>query len=181
MAADKQASATEQFLKENLKTEQKFKSGANWFFWIAGLSLINSIIILAGGEWGFIIGLGITQFIDAVGMVLAGEVGVVGSIIAFIFDLFAAGVFVAFGILSRLKHRWAFIAGMVLYTLDGLIFLLVRDFLGIGFHVLALFFMYGGLKACTALKQAEKAAAQAGPAGPTPPPVGRLFPPPPGP
>ena len=37
-------------IEEKLKTERRFKSGANWFFWIAGLSIINSIILLAGGK-----------------------------------------------------------------------------------------------------------------------------------
>ncbi len=40
---------------------QSYKSAANWFYWLAGLSLITSLITLAGGGWGFIFSLGITQ------------------------------------------------------------------------------------------------------------------------
>ena len=43
------------------KYRSAFLSGANWFFWIAGLSLVNSLIILFSGEWSFIVGLGATQ------------------------------------------------------------------------------------------------------------------------
>jgi hypothetical protein len=43
---------------------QRHKSGANWFYWIAGLSLATSLIALGGGSWGFLISLGTTQVID---------------------------------------------------------------------------------------------------------------------
>ena len=49
-------------------TEALLKSGASWFYWIAGLSLINSFIALSGSDYGFILGLGITRIIDAFGM-----------------------------------------------------------------------------------------------------------------
>src|SRR5216117_2936789 len=39
----------------------QLKSGASWFYWIAGLSLINSIVAFTGGQWAFLFGLGITQ------------------------------------------------------------------------------------------------------------------------
>ena len=128
-------------IEEKLKIEKQFQSGADWFFWIAGLSLINSIILLAGSEWGFIIGLGITQIIDAIGLLIAEEIGIAGKIISFIFDIIAAGIFVLFGVFARKRYKWAFITGMALYAIDGLIFLLVQDFLSIGFHIFALFFM----------------------------------------
>ena len=142
--------------KEILKLENQLKAGANWFFWIAGLSIVNSAILFVGSEWGFIIGLGITQVIDAIGLLIAEEVGIAGKIVAFVFDIIAAGIFVLFGVFSRKRYRCAFIIGMVLYALDGLIFLLVKDFLSIGFHIFALFCIYGGLKAGRKLDEAEK-------------------------
>src|SRR5574340_77246 len=39
-------------------------NGANWFYWIAGLSVVNSVIVLFGGAWYFLVGLGATQFVD---------------------------------------------------------------------------------------------------------------------
>src|SRR4051794_33834386 len=44
----------------NPALEKQIKSGADWFFWIAGLSLVNSFVALSGKGWGFILGLGIT-------------------------------------------------------------------------------------------------------------------------
>lgn len=142
-------------IEENLKIENQFKSGANWFFWIAGLSLINSIILLTGGQWSFIIGLGITQIIDAIGLEIFKEAGIIGYIFAFVFDALAAGIFIVFGVFSKKRYSWAFIIGMILYALDGLLFLLVQDFLSIGFHIFALFCIYGGFKANKLLKSVE--------------------------
>lgn len=141
---------------EKLKIEKQFQSGADWFFWIAGLSLINSVILLAGSEWGFIIGLGITRIIDIIGLSIAEEVGIAGKIIALIFDIIAAGVFVLFGVFARKRYKWAFITGMILYALDGLIFLLVQDLLSIGFHVFALFCIFSGFKALGKLSGIEE-------------------------
>ncbi len=142
-------------IKENLKIENRFKSGANWFFWIAGLSLINSIILLAGGQWSFIVGLGITQIIDTIGLEIAKEAGIIGNIIASVFDVLAAGIFIVFGVFSRKRYSWAFIIGMILYALDGLLFLLVQDILSIGFHIFALCCIYGGFNANKLLKSIE--------------------------
>ena len=133
----------EQQIQERLQLESRFKSGADWFFWIAGLSLVNSIIVLAGGEWSFVVGLGATQIIDYVGK----EFGHIGKMIGLVFNLGIAGLFVLFGVLARKRQVWSFILGMVLYGLDGLLFLLGMDFLSIGFHVFALFMIWNGLSA----------------------------------
>jgi hypothetical protein len=133
-----------------------FKSGANWFFWIAGLSLINSIILLSGGQWNFIVGLGITQIIDSFGLAASGEAGGAGKIVVFIFDLMVAGVFILFGVLARKGYGGAFIVGMIVYALDGMLFLLVKDFLSIGFHIFIMFLIFSGYGAYKKLKSMGK-------------------------
>lgn len=145
-----------QQIEEKLKLENQLKAGSGWFFWIAALSLVNSASMLAGSGWGFIIGLGITQVIDAIGVGLAEEIGMAGKIVAFVFDIIAAGVFALFGVFAKKRYSWAFIVGMVLYALDGLIFLLVRDFLSVGFHVFALFCIFGGFKALRKLNEKQQ-------------------------
>ena len=140
-------------LVEHLKIQEQHKSGSQWFYWIAGLSLINSMVLLAGGEWSFIVGLGMTQIIDAIGLELAKDIGFMGQIIAFICDVIVASIFILFGFFAGKKHTWAFVVGMLLYALDGVLFLLVKDYLSIGFHVFALFCIYNGY---TAKKMLEK-------------------------
>ncbi len=152
-------------IKENLRIENELKEGANGFFWIAGLSLVNSIILLAGGKWVFFIGLGVTQFVDGISMAIAAGMGssveTIIRIVAFAVDIGIAGIFVVFGVLARKRYKWVFILGMILYALDGLIFLIVPDFLSIGFHIFILFGIYGGLKATGKLQEIEQSSASA--------------------
>jgi hypothetical protein len=151
-------------LEARLRVESQVKSGAGWFYWIAGLSLINSVIMMLGGGWSFIIGLGITQLIDAVAGVIAEELGpstgIVIRIVAFVLDIGIAGIVAGFGIFARKRHKWAFIVGMVLYGLDGLIFLWAGDYLSIGFHLFALFGLYRGVKALGQLAALEQSAGE---------------------
>ena len=118
--------------------------------------MVNSIILLGGSQWGFIIGLGITQFIDSIGLAIAEEVGIAGKVIVFLFDVVVAAVFVLFGVFARKRYKWAFIVGMVLYAIDGLIFLLIRDFLSVGFHIFVLWCIYNGFKANRKLDEMER-------------------------
>jgi hypothetical protein len=147
-------------IEEKLKMESRFKGGANWFFWIAGLSLINSIIVVAGGRWSFFVGLGITQFIDGLAAALAINIGPGSStiikILAFVLNACIAGVFAVFGALARMRHKWVFIVGMVLYAVDGLIFLIVPDIISIGFHLIVFAGLHGGLKASRKLDEMEQ-------------------------
>lgn len=134
---------------DRTKLESQVKSGAGWFFWIAGLSVINAVILLAGGSWNFLVGLGITQLVSALGTgtVLAGKV------IILLVNIIIAGFFVLFGVFGRKNAAWAFIVGIAVYALDGLLFLLVKDFISIGFHVFALFFIVRGLSSLLQLKK----------------------------
>jgi hypothetical protein len=140
---------------EFAKQAAAFKGGANWFYWIAGLSVVNSLISLFQGGWGFIFGLGITQVIDAIaGAVMEeqAEGGVLIQVIALGASLFFAGIFALFGWLANRGQGWAFLLGMALYLLDGLLFLLVGDWLSLAFHGFALYCMFNGYTALRRLK-----------------------------
>lgn len=128
-------------------TEAQLKSGASWFYWIAGLSLINSIAAFTGSDWRFILGLGITQVFDAFGR----DLGSGGKAMVLTLDLLSAGALVLFGVFAHKRHLWAFVVGMVLIALDGLIFLIAQDWLGVGFHVFVLYCLFRGAKACREL------------------------------
>ena len=123
------------------------RSGASWFYWIAALSLVNSIIAFTGGTWRFIIGLGITQVIDAFGKGL----GASGNGIALLLDLLVAGLFVLFGIFGHKRQAWAFIVGMILFGLDTLFSLLIQDWLGIAFHAFVVYCLFRGFSGCRRL------------------------------
>jgi GYF domain 2 len=122
----------------------QMRSGASWFYWIAGLSLINSIAAFSGTSWRFILGLGITQVFDSFGATMGGS----GRFIVLLLDLLAAGFFIMLGFFGHKAHLWSFILGMILFALDGLIFLLVKDWLGVGFHAFVVYCLFRGCDGC---------------------------------
>ena len=138
---------------------QQVHGGASWFYWIAGLSILNSAILLFGGDVSFIVGLGITQATGVIAAEVAknqdGNVGFIIELIAFAVTLVAAGLFIFFGVFAKKRHLWAFIVGMILYACDGLLFLLIMDLLSVGFHVFALFCIFSGLSAAWKLNEVE--------------------------
>ena len=144
------AAVTPTVIHSDPATEAQLKSGASWFYWIAGLSLVNSLIALGGFDWGFILGLGVTQVFDAI----AHEFQALGKVVAFGLDAAVIGLFIMFGVFANKRHSWAFIVGMVLYALDSLIALLGHDWLALGFHGFALFCLFRGFAACRELKAA---------------------------
>ena len=147
------ASAATQPAKAEIDLEKlkgQVASGANWFFWIAGLSLVNSVVFLVGGSWSFIVGLGITQLVDAVVVAATangGPAAVILRFVAFGLDVVVAGVFVLVGWLARKHKVWAFVVGIVLYLADGLLFLVFSDWKSVAFHAFALLFIVVGLLA----------------------------------
>ena len=138
-------------VEAELKNEATLKSGAGWFYWIAGFSLVNSAIMFCGGDSGFVIGLGITILADAIGR----ELGTVGIVLAVVFDLIVAGGVVALGVWAGKRKKWAFIVGMILYGLDGLLLLAAQDFLSAGFHGFALYCIFGGYQALRRMHRGE--------------------------
>lgn len=143
-----------QRIAEKAQLEQQFTSGSSWFFWIAGLSLVNSLISFFGGSLHFVFGLGITQLVDAI--VMVREMGTAGHVFALVFDLAIAGLFFIFGYLSSRRMRWAFVLGMVLYTLDTLLLLLlINDYISAAVHAYVLYRMFAAVTAIKKLRDLE--------------------------
>ena len=133
--------------------EHRRRNGTSWFYSVAGLSVINSIILMTGGTWSFIFGLGITQVVDALSMSGAsGEAGPLPATALIVDIVIAAGVAIV-GYLAFRGHTSAYVAGMALYALDGLIFVVAGDYLAAGFHGFALWGMWRGLSAHRELLQ----------------------------
>ncbi len=148
-------------MQTRMVLQGRMRSGMNWFYWIAGLSLINSGAYLFGATFSFVIGLGITQLIDGVFTAISQQMGP-GSewlrVLGTVLDLVVAGVFVLIGYFGRKRVRWPVIMGMVLYALDAILMLAFKDFFGAAFHAWALFAIWTGLKAMGRLEAFEKAA-----------------------
>lgn len=146
---------------------RKMRSGAGWFFWIAALSLINSVMVLINADRQFGLGMAFTLLVD----VFANEAikehpdaTVVIRIIELLFDAVAITGCVVVGIFAGRGHRWAFIVGLVLYGIDSLIALLLMFggdvILGI-IHIVALAYIGIGFAACLKIHKLAHARAMA--------------------
>jgi hypothetical protein len=124
------------------------KSAAHWFWWIVGLSLINTVLIHSGSQTSFAVGLGFTLLADVVFREW--------MVVALVFDVLVIGFFVAMGVFAVRGHRWAFLIGGLVYAADALIFLYFQDFLALALHGWALFSITtGGMTLHRAIKAAK--------------------------
>lgn len=142
-SSERAAQVNERIAVSKMVAAARARAGAKWFYWIAGLSMINSIVVITGGNFHFVVGLGVTSVVDA----FAKRLGSAGSVLDIIINGFVAGVFVLFGTFAIKLQKWAFLVGMTLYGLDGLLLLGVRDLLSVGFHAYALYAIYRGYTA----------------------------------
>jgi hypothetical protein len=132
----------EEIAVERYKAEQMFRSAAGWFWWIGALSLLNSAITMSGKQFTFTFGLGVAQIGDAW---MAGESGIL-STVGFFLSFGSSSLFLLLAWLSR-HTTVAMPIGVAVYAADTLLFLLARDWLGLGFHVFALFLIVSGWRA----------------------------------
>jgi hypothetical protein len=136
---------------------ERGRNGAGWFYWVAGLSAVNSIIALSGGNHGFALGLGVTLISDSAAVAGANQ-GLGWQVTAFAaaFDAIVLGMVVLCGWLSQKRILPIFALGMGLYFLDGRFFLLIMDVMSIAIHGFALWGMISGFNAYRKLNQIER-------------------------
>jgi hypothetical protein len=142
---------------QQMRLEAVGKACASWFLWVAGLSMVNSVLAASGAGLHFLFGLGITSIVDAV----AQHAGTTGIVLNLVINAFIAGVFLLFWYFGKQGHPWAFLVGMGLYVIDGVILLLITDYLGAAFHLWVLYRLYQGyttLSRFMAAQQAQMAA-----------------------
>ncbi len=145
------------------KQTQIFEGGAKWFYGIAVLSLVNTALSLAQESIRFPVGLGITQIIDVFSMLASEEApraSLIFKIISVLLNTVFAGIIALFGWLALKKKVWAFIVGMILFSLDSILSLLVKDWISLGFHVFALLCIFKGYIALRNIKQKETCSVQ---------------------
>jgi len=140
--------------------ERRARSGARWFFWIAGLSLVNTLMLSSDGHGGmFLVGLAVTGFIHG----FAAEMGPQWQGVGMGASLAVSALFVMFGVFAAKRQSWSFIAGMVLYGLDAALVVLLAMmanslsgvWLMVAFHVLVLVWIFRGWQAAMRLKSAS--------------------------
>ncbi len=137
---------------ELFELEKRVKSGGSWYYWVAALSLVNSVMAFSGGGGGFVIGLSVTQFMDAM---LSADGGVMKGV-GLALGVLAAGVFALFGVFACKRHVWAFIVGMLFYGLDTILTVRAEQWLGLAFHGWVLFSLFIGTRAAMQINALSK-------------------------
>jgi len=144
------SSRTEQALEKQPEKPRKtsvIKSGASWFIWIGILSIINLITFLLNQDLRFITGLNINYILIGISMGVNDLLSVDLLYISVFIDLIISFLFIWFGLKSRKHNKRVYLIGLIAYSIDTIISLLVFDWYGLGFHLLALFFIFSGYKA----------------------------------
>lgn len=130
-------------------TRTSVRHGADWFFGLAALSVINSLIVYFYNIPNTPIALGITQWLDGTNTGIKAAMTGGGLVV----NLLIAGVLAAFGLLARRGSDLAFVVGMFLYVVDSFLMIGARDFFGFGVHLIGLFFLFKGLLASRHIRE----------------------------
>ena len=124
-------------------TRTSILHGANWFFWLAILSVINTLIVYQYHTPNTPIALAITQWLDGTSAGLNPTM----SNRSLIVYLLIAGALAGFGLLARRGSDLAFVLGIFLYVVDAMLAIGLRDVFGFGVHLIGVFFLFKGLLA----------------------------------
>jgi hypothetical protein len=129
----------------------KIESGANWFYWVAGLSFANAVAATLGSNWSFIVGLGFSEMLifDPWSMVIK-------SMLVLLNLALVAGLAYV-GWRARRPSTTIFGIGISLFAMDTLLFLIAFAWIGVAFHALVLFFMWKGFSAARQYQRLEAA------------------------
>lgn len=146
------AGVQQQRTLQSLAAAVAVKRGANWFYWIAGLSLVNTIVAISGGNFHFVLGLGIT---DSFRSPQARMVG-------YFIDVLVLGFFLMCAYMAGKFHKWAFVMGMAFYALDAALTAMAQDWISFAFHVYALVCIWRGFSHVNAAKETAQVALLSG-------------------
>jgi hypothetical protein len=130
------------------KSKPLSMDGPKVFYYIAAISLINSILFIF--NFGFYGSLGITTIVTSIALAIANEAGggtgmnLLINGIAFAINAVFAGIFAGLGFLSGKRHAWAYVLGMIAYTLDTLLMIWIGDWIEVLIHLYALFLLWRG-------------------------------------
>mgnify|MGYP003482528543 CR=1 FL=1 len=118
--------------------------------------MINSILFIF--NYGFYGSLAITTIVTYIAVSIADSVngGTTANFIingvGFFINMLIAGVVAGFGYLSSKGHGWAYVIGMIAYTIDALIMIWLGDWIEVLVHLYALFLLWKGWSSLRKIK-----------------------------
>jgi hypothetical protein len=128
----------------------RVREGARWFFWIVGLATMNSLFTIMGSHIHRFTGFGVTAMLGRFFQTSASS-GVMQVIVS---GWFAAGL-LFLGYCAAEGQKWAFVAGMAVYAVDGALLIGSGDYLSAVVHAVLLYLIYRGFAALGQSASAE--------------------------
>jgi hypothetical protein len=127
--------------------QQAQERAGNYFFWIAGFSVVNAVLIFFKSRITSALSLGVVDIINYM---------FPGGMTAVIVTAIMVGIFAAFGVFSRKGSIVAFVIGMVLYAFDIIPLFFGSLWISIAVHAYLLYQLYRGITYSLALKKMIK-------------------------
>lgn len=144
---DNEYKAAEEQRRADLRADSR--SDANFFFWAAGLAAISSGLLPVG--LNILINIGVFDLLGQYG-------GPLGDLHPFVvYCVVVAAWLVALlglGFAGRSGHRWAFLAGILLYGADMVALMVMFSLWAFGVHAFFVFKWFEGQKALKDLNEA---------------------------
>jgi hypothetical protein len=91
------------------------QSSARWFWWIAGLSLVNAVMFYSGSDTNFVIGLAMTT--------LESVYFTDQPVIAYLLIALTIGLYLYVGLEAKKANLWAFYLGLAVYIIDAMLYI----------------------------------------------------------
>jgi hypothetical protein len=149
--------------REMLLTRAKAEAfrGSNWFFWIAGLSAVNAVILWFSANVMLLVGLGFLLFCHGFGTALGAQLGSTTLVpaLTILMEALLVGFFALCGYLARRSWLSAIIVGSVAYALDAALLAYLGVWMAVALHALVLFFILRTFPIHAALARDKKATA----------------------
>jgi hypothetical protein len=147
----------EDLTEKILNLTVKASKSANDFYWIAGLALLNTVILITGGMGIFVFDLGVNLLIYR----LANSIihhpltldGYVLLFACFALQIAFACSFILIGNSAKAFSRKYMLAGMVLYCIDGVVLFFLY---GLFAEIVHVWFIYSILRGYLAMTEYEK-------------------------
>lgn len=126
---------------EKAAVNSRVMSGADQFYWIAGLGTLSALLYGTNLAASFPLGVALTQLLTG----LSRDMALPSRAVAALAVLAFLGVFLAAGYFGRKGEMWAFILGGAVYLADAVLFIILGDWISVAVHAFFLYYILRGL------------------------------------
>jgi len=127
--------------------------GAIWLKGIGGLSILNLILFIADQNLRFIVGLNINYVFIGIAEGIRDGINIDLTNISILLGFIISCLFIWFGHKSKKHNRNVYLISLIIYSLDTLLSVFFKDWITLGFHLFALFFIINGYRALISNKK----------------------------